>query len=149
MKPCQHTSIFVACTVSFIMQTWTLASRKRMNCTRPIGNKKVHPRSFRQYLILKKVCRCDILLGSVVSSSKERKEIKQCLCISRIFEVLYRSCQMLSGMILILKAQIKNKIWNRIFVSPLVLSYKGSYRSEALLGPDVAYIGDSYHTRSN
>ena len=30
-----------------------------------------------------------------------------------------------------------------------VLSYKGGYRGQALFGPDVAYFGDSYRTRSN
>ena len=75
--------------------------------------------------------------------------MKQFLCISRIFEVMYRDCQMLSGTTLILKDQIMNTISQFVFLSPVVLSYKGSYGSEALFGRDVDYFGGSYRKRSS
>ena len=56
---------------------------------------------------------------------------------------------MLSGTILILKDQIINTISQFVFLSPVVLSYKGSYGSEALFGRDVDYFGGSYRTRSS
>ena len=55
---------------------------------------------------------------------------------------------MLSGTILILKDQIINKM-PQFFLSPVVLSYKESYGSEALFGPDGDYFGDFYRTRDN
>ena len=69
--------------------------------------------------------------------------------LSRIVEVMHRSCQMFSGPILILKDQIINKISQFAFLSPVVLSYKEKYGSETLFGADVHYFGDFYRTRSN
>ena len=54
---------------------------------------------------------------------------------------------MLSGTTLIIKDQ-SIKFPNLFFLSPVVLSYKGSYGSEALFGPDVDYFAYSYRSRS-
>ena len=59
---------------------------------------------------------------------------------------------MFSGTTLILKIQIiKHQFLNLFFsyLSSVVLSNKESYGGEALLGPDVDYLGDRYRTRSN
>ena len=39
-------------------------------------------------------------------------------------------------------------LWTAVLYCPVVFSYKGSYWSQALFRPDVAYFGDSYRTRS-